>query len=87
MGCRIKFANVNYYQRGRKILDKNIRLRRSLKNGESVDTNRTKEGKANNRRIEIVIVPDMSLMPGFEELRELSQSGPPEPVLAPPMDE
>lgn len=39
------------------------------------DTNRTKEGKAANRRIEIIIVPDMALMPGFEELEKLSQGG------------
>jgi len=33
-----------------------------------VDTNRTKEGKAANRRIEIVVVPDLSQLPGFQEL-------------------
>ena len=40
-----------------------------------VDTNRTKEGKASNRRIEIVIVPDMSMMPGFDELKRLAEGG------------
>lgn len=35
------------------------------------DTNRTPEGRANNRRIEIIIVPDLSQMPGFEELQGL----------------
>ena len=33
-----------------------------------VDSNRTKEGKAHNRRIEIVVVPDLSDLPGYEEL-------------------
>jgi chemotaxis protein MotB len=34
-----------------------------------VDTNMTKEGKAKNRRIEIVVVPDLSQLPGFKELQ------------------
>jgi chemotaxis protein MotB len=32
--------------------------------------NDTKEGKAANRRIEIVLVPDLSSLPGFEELQK-----------------
>jgi len=36
-----------------------------------VDTNKTKEGKARNRRIEIVVVPDLSLLPGYDELEKL----------------
>lgn len=32
--------------------------------------NDTKEGKASNRRIEIVVVPDLSSLPGFEELNK-----------------
>ena len=35
------------------------------------DSNRTTAGRANNRRIEIVVVPDLSSMPGFEELSNL----------------
>lgn len=35
------------------------------------DTNKTKEGRANNRRIEIIVVPDLSAMPGFDELQDL----------------
>jgi len=35
------------------------------------DTNKTKDGRANNRRIEIIVVPDLSTMPGFEELKAL----------------
>ena len=35
------------------------------------DTNETKEGRANNRRIEIIVVPDLSTMPGFDELQGL----------------
>jgi chemotaxis protein MotB len=37
-----------------------------------VDTNRTPEGKAANRRIEIVVVPDLSDLPGYDELESLS---------------
>ncbi|MCB9072029.1 MAG: OmpA family protein [Bdellovibrionaceae bacterium] len=37
-----------------------------------VADNKTKEGKAANRRIEIVIVPDLSSLPGYEELQKLS---------------
>jgi len=35
-------------------------------------SNATAEGKAANRRIEIVIVPDLSKLPGYEELNSLS---------------
>jgi len=37
------------------------------------DTNRTAQGRANNRRIEIIVVPDLEAMPGFEELKALAQ--------------
>ncbi|MCB9777599.1 MAG: OmpA family protein [Alphaproteobacteria bacterium] len=37
-----------------------------------VADNATKEGKSANRRIEIVVVPDLSQLPGFEELEALS---------------
>jgi chemotaxis protein MotB len=37
-----------------------------------VESNTTKEGKAANRRIEIVIVPDLSSLPGYEELQKMS---------------
>ena len=33
-----------------------------------LSTNDTAEGKATNRRIEIVLVPDLSSLPGFDEL-------------------
>jgi chemotaxis protein MotB len=36
-----------------------------------VASNDTKETKAQNRRIEIIIVPDLSQLPGFEELKAL----------------
>ena len=38
-----------------------------------VDTNKTKEGKAANRRIEIVVVPDLSSLPGYDELEKMGQ--------------
>lgn len=42
------------------------------------DTNRTKEGRAANRRIEIIIVPDLSLLPGYDELQKMASGGAPE---------
>ncbi len=38
-----------------------------------VGTNRTPEGRKANRRIEIVVVPDLSLLPGYEALEALTQ--------------
>lgn len=35
--------------------------------------NRTQEGKARNRRIQIVIVPDLSTLPGYAELAEMEE--------------
>jgi chemotaxis protein MotB len=37
-------------------------------------SNDSKEGKASNRRIEITIVPDLSSLPGFDELQKLEKS-------------
>jgi chemotaxis protein MotB len=37
-----------------------------------VASNDTKEDRAKNRRIEIVVVPDLSQLPGFEELQAVS---------------
>ncbi len=37
--------------------------------------NDTTEGKAQNRRIEIIIVPDLSGLPGFDELQKVEKSG------------
>jgi chemotaxis protein MotB len=39
-----------------------------------IDTNRSTEGRANNRRIEIIIVPDLSQLPGYTELQALADS-------------
>jgi chemotaxis protein MotB len=33
----------------------------------------TPEGRASNRRIEIVVVPDLSSLPGFQELNRASR--------------
>jgi chemotaxis protein MotB len=38
-----------------------------------VQPNDTVEGKAANRRVAIVIVPDLSSLPGYEELQKMSQ--------------
>jgi chemotaxis protein MotB len=35
--------------------------------------NRTPEGRASNRRIEILVVPDLALLPGYEELQQLGR--------------
>ncbi len=37
--------------------------------------NDTPEGKAQNRRIEITIVPDLSGLPGFDELQKMEKQG------------
>ncbi|MNK90628.1 Motility protein B [compost metagenome] len=37
-------------------------------------SNETVEGKASNRRIAIVVVPDLSTMPGYDELNKRSQT-------------
>ena len=39
-------------------------------------TNQTEEGRAANRRIEIVLVPDLSDLPGAEEIEKLFKSAP-----------
>jgi len=39
-------------------------------------SNETEEGKAVNRRIELVVVPDLSLLPGNEELDKLTVKAP-----------
>lgn len=36
-----------------------------------VDSNATRQGKAHNRRIEIVLVPDLTTLPEYEDLRKL----------------
>ena len=38
-----------------------------------VASNDDKEGKALNRRIDVVVVPDLSQLPGYEELQKVSQ--------------
>jgi chemotaxis protein MotB len=43
---------------------------------EPVDDNSTDTGRAANRRIAIAIVPDLSGLPGFDELKRLSDTAP-----------
>lgn len=38
-----------------------------------VASNDSDEGRAQNRRIDIVIIPDLSLLPGYDELKEYSE--------------
>lgn len=38
-----------------------------------VASNKEPEGKAANRRIEIVVIPDLSQLPGYDELQRLSE--------------
>ena len=40
-----------------------------------VASNETQEGRAANRRIEIVVVPDLSTLPGYSELLEVVKEG------------
>ena len=37
-------------------------------------SNDSTEGRAENRRIEIIIVPDLSMLPGYEELQQIVQA-------------
>ncbi len=42
-----------------------------------VASNESTEGKAANRRIEIVVIPDLSALPGYDELQRLGGDAPP----------
>jgi chemotaxis protein MotB len=39
-------------------------------------SNDTAEGRAENRRIEVILVPDLSRLPGYEELQQVVQAAP-----------
>jgi len=41
-----------------------------------VTPNDSDEGKSANRRIEIVVIPDLSALPGYEELQRVGSDGP-----------
>lgn len=45
----------------------------SFSDTKPVATNENKKGRSSNRRIEIVVVPDLSQLPGYEELRQASE--------------
>lgn len=47
----------------------------SFSDTKGVGVNDMPEGRALNRRIEITIVPDLSSLPGFEELQKVEKSG------------
>lgn len=44
----------------------------SFGDSKPAQSNATSEGRAANRRIEIVVVPDLSTLPGFDELKKVS---------------
>lgn len=46
----------------------------SFSDTKPVASNDNKEGKSANRRIEIVVIPDLSQLPGYEELQNISNS-------------
>jgi chemotaxis protein MotB len=48
--------------------------------------NSTDDGKAQNRRIEVVLLPDMSLLPGYQELNQLAGGGIADKEPAPPAE-
>ena len=37
-------------------------------------SNETPDGRAENRRIEVILVPDLSRLPGYEELQQVVQA-------------
>ncbi|MEM6931701.1 MAG: OmpA family protein [Myxococcota bacterium] len=46
----------------------------SFADNRPVSSNETKDSRGKNRRIEIVVVPDLSLLPGYEELEQLAKA-------------
>ena len=47
----------------------------SFGDAKPASNNETPEGRAQNRRIEIIIVPDLSTLPGFDELQRVERGG------------
>ncbi len=46
----------------------------SFADNRPVASNETSDSRTKNRRIEIVVVPDLSLLPGYEELEQLAKA-------------
>jgi chemotaxis protein MotB len=46
----------------------------SFGDGKPTATNSSPDGRAQNRRIEIIVVPDLSTLPGFDELNKVQKS-------------
>jgi hypothetical protein len=70
------YEKRDLHNRGRTLSeDHKTKISIGLENAETrpLKPNDTVEGRSSNRRIEIVIVPDLSSLPGFDELNKLAE--------------